>query len=66
MGKRLKLLVFRKSKGLTQKQMAEQLGITSTHYSRIETGEANPSYELILKFQEVFQTNEVLDLFEKN
>lgn len=66
MGKRLKLLVFRKQEGLTQQQMAEKLGITSTHYSRIETGDSNPSYELLKKFQEEFGLIETLDLFEKN
>lgn len=66
MGKRLKLLVFRKSQGLTQQQMAMKLGIHSTHYSRIETGDSNPSYELMEKFKETFGVAETFELFEKN
>ena len=66
MGKRLKLLVFRKEQGLLQKEIAEKLGITSSHYSRIETGEVNPSYELMETFKEVFGITEVFELFQKN
>lgn len=65
MGKRLNLLHLRKKLGLTQKELAERLGISSTHYSRIETGESNPSYELMEKAKEVFNTENVFKLFEK-
>lgn len=63
---RLKLLTFRKQLGLTQKEMAERIGITSTHYSRIETGDANPSYELLDRFKEVFGVENVFEMFKCN
>lgn len=66
MGKRLKLLVFRKSQGLTQKEIAEKLGINATYYSRIETGNQNPSYEVMGRFKEVFGIADTFELFEKN
>lgn len=65
MGKRLNLLHLRKKHGWTQKELAEKLGITSTHYSRIETGESNPSYELMERFKEVFEIEDVFKLLEK-
>lgn len=65
MGKRLNLLHLRKKLGLTQKELAEKLGISSTHYSRIETGESNPSFELMESFKEAFEIEDVFKLFEK-
>ena len=63
---RLSLLTFRKRLGFTQKQMAERLGITSTHYSRIETGDANPSYEVLSRFKEAFGIDNVFEMFKCN
>ena len=65
MGNRIGLLAFRKANGLTQKQMAEKLSISSTHYSRIETGVINPSFELMEKFKKVFDVEDAFKLFEK-
>lgn len=36
---------FRKSRGLTQKEMAEIIGLSQASYSRIETGDFIPSEE---------------------
>lgn len=65
MGKRIELLSFRKRHNLTQKEMAAKLAITATHYSRIETGSSNPSYEILERFKEVFGITEVFEIFEK-
>ena len=45
--------------------MCELLNITSSHYSNIERGIADPSYELLTKFQKTFKVKDVLELFEK-
>ena len=65
MGKRFELIDFRKRQGLTQKQMAEKLGISSIHYSRIETGDSNPSFEVMERFKEVFNIENTFKYFEK-
>ena len=41
------MLEARKSSGLTQKQLAERTGIAQADISRIETGEANPSLNML-------------------
>jgi len=35
--------------GLTQEQLAEQAGLHTNYYARVERGEENPSYETIEK-----------------
>ncbi len=65
MGARLELLKFRKTQGLTQTQFAKILGITATHYSRIETGQSNPSFEIMEKLKINFKVEDVFGLFEK-
>ena len=52
--KRAKLKAFRTSKGLTQKDVAEMLGISTSHYACIEQGSHNPSTKLIKTFCKVF------------
>ena len=52
--KRAKLKAFRMSKGLTQKDVAEMLGISTSHYACIEQGTHNPSTKLIKTFCKVF------------
>lgn len=65
MGARLDLLKFRKVQGLTQKEMAEKLNLTQTHYSRIETGDSNPSIKVMERLKEVFNVEDAFKLFEK-
>lgn len=48
--KRTELKLFRIYHGLTQKQMAEKLGISESHYAGIEQGKQNPSYSVIEAF----------------
>lgn len=52
--KRAKLKAFRTSKGLTQKDVANMLGISTSHYACIEQGTHNPSTKLIKTFCKVF------------
>ena len=49
-----KIRLLRKSKGLTQEQLAECLGADSKHLSRIEKGYHKPNYEFLQKFAQFF------------
>lgn len=51
-GRLLKSL--RKKAGLTQKQLAEKLGITSSVVSYYELSERNPSPEILVKLSRIF------------
>ena len=53
MQKRAALIKARLALGLTQPQMAERLGITRLAVLNIEVGRRDPSYELMLKWNEV-------------
>ena len=61
LGKRIKEL--RKSKGLTQEDLAESVGIDSKHLSRIECGVNFPSLDLLGKIAGVLNVETAL-LFE--
>lgn len=48
--KRAELKAFRISKGFTQKDVAEMLGVSTSHYACIEQGTHNPSTKLVKVF----------------
>ena len=48
---------MRIKKGLTQYEVAYTLGITVRAYQYIEYGQKKPSYNVILKLQELFKSN---------
>ena len=54
LGKRIREL--RKRAGLTQEQLAEQLGIDQKHMSRIELGKSYPSLDRLTKIAETVGT----------
>ena len=64
--KRHKLAYFRSKQGLNQMEMAEKMGISPQYYSYLETGKYNPSFKLLLKFQNVFGLSncEAWELFD--
>jgi DNA-binding XRE family transcriptional regulator len=62
--KRKNLMKFRIDLGLKSKEMAEKLGITKTRYSNLENGKVEPSMDLLYKFQEVFEVDDVLELLK--
>lgn len=45
----IKLTELRVNAGLTQKELAEKIGKPQSTISRIETGEMNPSIELVIE-----------------
>ena len=52
-----KLKELRKSAGLTQKQLAERLGITSSVVSYYELSERTPSPEVLIKLSGIFHVS---------
>lgn len=63
--RRKKLKMWRVSHDFTQRDVAKILNIATSHYSLIEQGINNPSYELLIRFEKYFKTENTLDLFEK-
>ena len=60
-----KLREVRKSKKLTQKELAEQIGIKRNTYSDWENGKTEPSFENIVKLADLLDVS--LDwLFERD
>ena len=50
-----KIRQIRKSKGLTQEQLAERIGIDNKHLSRIENGKHMPTYKILKNLAEVLE-----------
>lgn len=63
--RRKKLVFWRIGRQLKQKDLCEQLDITTAHYSNLERGISDPSYDLLMRFRETYKVDDVLDLFEK-
>lgn len=56
---------FRLSQGLTQKEMAEKLEISLSHYKGIEYGTQDPSISVLQRFYAIFKDkcDDILGLF---
>lgn len=54
-----RVLLLRKQRGLTQKELAEKVGTTQAVVSRLESASVKPSIETVLKFAEALDA--VLD-----
>lgn len=65
MRRRKSLIFWRIEKRMKQQEVAEKLEITTVHYSNIERGISNPSYEVLVKFRKIFKVRDVIDLFER-
>ncbi len=55
--RRTELIRLREAKRLTQRDVAEAVGITQSYYGMIEAGVRTPRLRLALKIAEVFKTN---------
>lgn len=51
---RQKLIEERNKKGLTQKQVADAIGISAVFVRKIEKGLRNPGRETMLKFEKLY------------
>ena len=62
-----KIRLIRETKGLTQEQVAEKIGISASVYGDIERGENDPKLSKLEKIAEAFemQLSELVDLTEK-
>ena len=47
----------REKRGWTQKYVAEKVGITQTMLLKIETGKRKPSYDVLVKLEDLFHMN---------
>ena len=52
-----RLKTLRKEKKLTQKELAEQIGISQKSYSHWETGKNEPSLENLIKLADLFEVS---------
>lgn len=48
---------FRKAKGLSQESLAEQIGISTTHMSHIETGSTKLSLPVLIKLSQILEVS---------
>lgn len=67
MGIENQLKVFRAEEDITQKQLAEEVGVSRQTVNAIETGKYDPSLELALKIAQFFdaEVEEVFSLEDK-
>lgn len=54
------LIGFRKTNGLTQKDLSERLGVTQQTYSRLEANPASASIERLYKVFSILGVNQLL------
>ena len=54
---KLHLRQERENKNWTQEYVAEQVGITPEAVSMIETGQRKPSYDVLVKLEDLFHKN---------
>lgn len=64
MRKRKNLIFWRIENGLKQVDVYKKLGISSGYYSNLEKGRVNPSFPLLVKFKEIFEIDDILELFK--
>ena len=57
------LVEFRKEQKLTQAEMAKTIDISFSHYSKIETGTRNPSFNFLVQLKLKFPEADVNDIF---
>lgn len=57
---------YRKAHGLSQEQLAEQINISTTHMSHIETGNTKLSLPVFVKIAEVLEIQTDDLLYDKN
>lgn len=55
---------FRKSKKLRQAEIADKLGISYSHYVKLENGFVNPGFELLKRIKEEFSELDMNQLFK--
>lgn len=59
-----KLKELRKAEKMTQRQLAEELGISRVNYTRYETDAARPDFETLIKIADFFDVS-LDEIFER-
>lgn len=59
-----KLKELRKKESLNQKQIARKLGISYSHYAKLENGFVNPSFVVLKRIKEEFSEVDMNDFFK--
>lgn len=59
----MKLKLFRERLGLSQKDMAIEIGVSTSYYSKVESCFQNPSYKFLVKFKKRFPVASVDEIF---
>ncbi|RIJ65501.1 helix-turn-helix transcriptional regulator [Rummeliibacillus sp. POC4] len=55
--KRERLILERKKRGLTQKQLGDLIGCSAQTISRLESGRMNPNVDLSMQLEKILKTN---------
>lgn len=55
---------FRKSKNLTQEQLADILGFTKSHYVKVELGVRNPGFNFLKALKDRFVEVDMNEFFK--
>ena len=63
MRKRKNLIFWRIENNLKQVDVTKKLKISSGYYSNLEKGRVDPSFSLLVKFKEVFEIDDIIELF---
>lgn len=66
MQRNMKLVKFRESADMSQKEIAEHLEISLSFYIKVECGLRNPSFNFVSKFKEKFPSANINDIFFNN
>lgn len=61
-----KLKQFRKHLKLTQRVMANKIGVSSSYYNKIENGFQLPSFDFLYKLKSAFPEVSIDEMFLKN
>lgn len=59
----MNLKEFRRIKKLKQKDIAEQIGVSASYYSKVEKGYRSPSYEFLNKLKNTYPEISVDEMF---
>lgn len=51
----LNIAIVRNKNNLSQLEVAKKIGITKSAYSNIETGKRKPSYDVLVKLEDLFK-----------
>lgn len=62
--RRTNLIFWRIENGWKQVDIIKKLGISSGYYSNIEKARVDPSFKLLVKFKEIFEIDDVVELFK--